>query len=438
MIGRPESPSAISPAAPPDRRTAGRPGALPYPAGARFVLAGLLAVCLGFAAGAGCQQQGGGGGAAPGDSPDGSPVVARVGDFAITGKMVEDKIRKVQGPSTVEGALANPDQMQIALNSVMDQMVWGAAAKAAGYADDPSIKRAVAMFEAEEMAKKYLVDTVDKEAEPTEQEIQDFYRENQEHYIRPIRVACRHIQFSSEARASQVLAQLKSGGDFQALARQFSEDTATRDLGGAMGYVTRQDGALGLGKDPLFLDPVLALSKGQLSDVIHSSTAYHLVLCEDKDGGDPLSLNDVRDDVIRRFKPRKFAEVYNQDLLELRKKYHAEIIEKNFNDFVGIKDSADRIWKLIGETTDAKGKAELARRLSFDFPRHALADDAQLLMAYTQATELKDRRAATKSLSGFKGRFSNSDLMPAARWLEAHLDDDPFPVKSFEELKQQH
>lgn len=438
MIGRPESPSAIPPAAPPDRRASGRLGALPSPAGARFVLTGLLAVCMSFAAGAGCQKQGRGGGAAPGDSPDGSPVVARVGDFAITGKMVEDKIRSVQGPSTVEGALTNPDQMQIALNSVMDQMVWGAAAKDAGYADEPSIKRAVAMFEAEEMAKVYLVDTVDKEAEPTEQEIEDFYRENQEHYIRPIRVACRHIQLASEARAREVLAQLKSGGDFQALARRYSEDTATRDLGGAMGYVTRQDGALGLGQDPLFLDPVLALSKGQLSDVIHSSKAYHLVLCEDKDGGDPLTMSDVRDDLVRRFKPRKFAEVYNQRLLELRKKYHAEIIEQNFNSFVGIKDSAERLWTMIGLTNDAKNKADLARRLTFDFSRHALADDAQLFMAYTQIAEIKDRRAAAKSLSGFKGRFPNSDLMPAARWLEAHLDDDPFPVKSFEELKKQH
>lgn len=432
MIGRPASPSVVAHATHPDRRGAGRRSQT-LSAGWRFALVGVAALALGFSAGSGCRKGGGGGGG--GGSPDGSPIVARVGDFVITGKQVEDKIRQVQGPSTVEGALANPDQMQIALNSVMDQLVWGQAARDAGYADDPSIKRDVELYAAEQMAKKYLADTVDKQATPTEQEIQDFYRENQEHYIRPIRVACRHIQFSSEAKARQVLAQLKAGGDFQALARQYSEDSATRDLGGAMGYVTRQDGAMGLGKDPLFLDPVLAMSKGQLSDVIHSSSAYHIVLCEDKDGGDPLTLDEVRDDVIRRFKPKKFAEVYNQTLGDLRRKYHAEIDEANFNSFVGIKDSAERIWQMLAQTTDPKGKAELARRLSFDFPRHALADDAQLLLAYTQLTELHDKRAADKALIGFNGRFPNSDLMPAAKWLKAHLEDDPFPVQSFEELK---
>ena len=436
MIGRPESPSVSVCPLPPERRVAHRRRTLHHSVRARRLLAGVALLAVALAAGSGCRK--GGGGADSGVSPDGSPIVARVGDFVITGKQVEDKIREVQGPSTVESALASPDQMQIALNSIMDQLVWGQAARDAGYASDPAIKRQVEVFAAEQMAKKYLADTIDKQAIPTEQEIQDFYRENQEHYIRPIRVACRQIQLSSEAKARQVLALLKNGGDFQALAREYSEDSATRDLGGAMGYVTQQDGALGLGKDPLFLDPVLAMSKGQLSDVIHSSSAYHIVLCEDKDGGDPLTLNDVRDDVIRRFKPKKFAEVYNQSLIALRGKYHAEIIEDNFNNFVGIKDSAERIWQLIAQTKEAKARAELARRLSFDFPRHELADDAQLYMAYTDVAELNDRRAAAKALNGLLARFPNSDLAPAARWLQAHLEDDPLPVKSFEELKAQH
>lgn len=386
---------------------------------------------------AGCQGGGGGGARSPGGSPDGSPVVATVGDYAITTRQVEEKIRTVHGKSTVEGALANPDQIQIALNAIMDQMVWGSAARDAGYDKDPQIAREVAVYQAELMAKKYLADTIDRQAEPTEAEIEAFYKENQQHYIRPLRTAIRHIQVGSRARAEQILGQLRGGADFAALARQFSEDAATKDIGGALGYVTESEGAIGIGKDPGFTTAALALQPGELSDVVEVSGRFHVLRCEDREGGEPLALNDVRDDIIRRAKPKKFADIYNVALEQMRTKYKAQINEANFNMFVGVTDSAERLWQLIAEQSEARGRVELARRIAFDFPRHELADDAQLMIAYTQATGLNDRKAAEKALQSFKNRFPNSPLRGSADWLLSHINDEQIPARSFEELLAQ-
>jgi hypothetical protein len=222
------------------------------------------------------------------------------------------------------------------------------------------------------------------------------------------------------------------------MARRYSQDTTTKDLGGALGYISVEEGVLGLGKDIDFLREALKLRKGETSPVIASSKGFHIVYCEEREGGEPLPLEEVRDDVVRRVRVSgKISEVYNQKLLEARSKYKAEIFEDQVDSWTGVADSAKRLWEVVEMQPNERGQIEVLRRITFDFPHDDLADDAQLRIAYIYVVKLKEPRRAEKALLNLKARFPRSELLPAAEWLQARVGDPEIDL-SFDELKQKN
>ncbi len=96
-------------------------------------------------------------------------------------------------------------------------------------------------------------------------------------------VHARHIQVSSEEAARQLLARLQRGEDFTALARQYSENEATRALGGDLGWFAR--GTLAI---PELEAAAFATPPGQVA-LVRTAGGFHLLLVVEKDPARPLS-----------------------------------------------------------------------------------------------------------------------------------------------------
>lgn len=399
-------------------------------AGRVIILAAVLALAVGS-----CGRSTSGGGKAP-QSPDGSPVLARVGDYLVTANQVEERIRTSVGEKTFDEAIKNPDVIQIALAALIDQLSWGAAARDAGYSKDINLRRAVWLYETELLGKAYLGDTVDRQVMPSEQEIQEFYDKYKDHYMSPVRVSVRHIQCSTQEKAEAALRRVLNGEDFSQLARELSEDQATRELGGALGFVSEQEGVLGLGKDRSFLGAALSLQPGETSPAVQSARAWHVIHCEAREGGELKPLDTVRDDVIRRVQVSgKLSDLYNNALADVRKKYHAEILQDAVDAYTGVNDSVERLWNVVDMQPNDRAQLEVLRRIAFDFSKHPLADDAQLRIAYIYGCKIDEPRRAEKAIGNLISRFPDSDLIPAAKWLRDHLKDKEITSLSFEDLK---
>ncbi len=81
---------------------------------------------------------------------------------------------------------------------------------------------------------------------------------------------------NAEERAGNVLGKVISGGDFAALAREFSEDKATKDKGGDLGWITQKD-------NPQIFSLVKGLEVGKTSTELHlGNRGYEIVKLEDK------------------------------------------------------------------------------------------------------------------------------------------------------------
>ncbi|MFA4844780.1 MAG: peptidylprolyl isomerase [Candidatus Margulisiibacteriota bacterium] len=91
--------------------------------------------------------------------------------------------------------------------------------------------------------------------------------------LREVRAS--HILLSTEAAAKTILAKLQAGGDFAALAKEYSLDKGSAAKGGDLGYF-----ATGSMVKP-FEQTAFLLKPGQLSGLVKTPFGYHIILLVD-------------------------------------------------------------------------------------------------------------------------------------------------------------
>lgn len=156
--------------------------------------------------------------------------------------------------------------------------------------------------------------TLAKSVKVDEAEIAAFYDQNAETYfVQDESVHARHILVlvdanapeakvnEAKAKIEQVLARLKKGEDFAALAKKYSEGPSA-PTGGDLGEFGR--GAM---VKP-FEDAAFALEAGQISDIVRTQFGFHIIKVEKKTPRRVKSLAEVHDDVRQRLSEDKAAD----------------------------------------------------------------------------------------------------------------------------------
>ncbi|OME82096.1 peptidylprolyl isomerase [Paenibacillus sp. FSL A5-0031] len=117
--------------------------------------------------------------------------------------------------------------------------------------------------------------TIRKVLEPktdvTAEEIQQFYDTNKAALGTPEQIQASHILVATKEEADAILAELKQGGDFAAIAKAKSIDPGSKDNGGDLGL-------FGKGKMvPEFEAAAFALKINEISGVVQTENGYHII-----------------------------------------------------------------------------------------------------------------------------------------------------------------
>ncbi len=97
------------------------------------------------------------------------------------------------------------------------------------------------------------------------------------------------------AIAADVRTQLDNGGDFAALAAQYSEDTASAAQGGDLGWFGRTDMV-----EP-FASTAFSLPVGAISDPISTTFGYHIIQVNESDPARPVDANTLAQERSQAF-----------------------------------------------------------------------------------------------------------------------------------------
>lgn len=145
---------------------------------------------------------------------------------------------------------------------------------------------------------------------------------------------------AAQAKANDLLKQIKAGADFGKLAKENSDDPGSKDTQGLLGWIQR--GRYG---SPDIEKVIFSMSKGQTSDVLKSSYGFHIVRLEDRQEAHLKPLEEVKGDIeplLKQQIAQKLAEAQADALLTQAKAKGIEAAAHGTavtTDFVSSKDA---------------------------------------------------------------------------------------------------
>ncbi|WP_141502164.1 peptidylprolyl isomerase [Paenibacillus luteus] len=117
--------------------------------------------------------------------------------------------------------------------------------------------------------------TIRKILEPktdvTDEEVQQYYDANKASMGTPEEIQASHILVATKEEADAILAELKQGGDFAAIAKEKSIDPGSKDNGGDLGFFGKGDMVAE------FEEAAFALKINEISAVVQSQHGFHII-----------------------------------------------------------------------------------------------------------------------------------------------------------------
>ena len=163
----------------------------------------------------------------------------------------------------------------------------------------------------------------------TDEDSKTYYDKNPQMFKQPAQIKASHILIKVDAKADEakkaearkkieeVQQKLKDGGDFAALAKEYSEGPSNAK-GGDLGYFRR-----GQMVKP-FEDAAMALKPNEVSDVVETRFGYHLIKVYDNKPEQTLAYADVKDKITQRMKQEKIEKEAVQYVGQLKKEAKLE------------------------------------------------------------------------------------------------------------------
>ena len=105
-------------------------------------------------------------------------------------------------------------------------------------------------------------------------------------------VQARHILLKDEETAKEIAKKLSDGADFEALAREISEDEGSRDTGGNLGYFTNDM------LEAKFTKVAFDTQKGEISEPFETEYGWHILQVQNRRKAPQPSFEDMRSEIL--------------------------------------------------------------------------------------------------------------------------------------------
>jgi peptidyl-prolyl cis-trans isomerase C len=351
-------------------------------------------------------------------------VVARVGRTNITYSNLMDKMNEL--PPFARQQFAGPEGTIDFLNRIVDEEVLYQAAIQGGYENDPDVQRAVEAVKRRAVIQAFYKNEIEDQTQVSDEAIRKYYDEHSEQFQRRGRVKFRNILVPTKSAALAARARIMGGENFAAVARDVSQDEATKSAGGLMASVAIGEGVPSEGMDKDFVKKVAEWKVGEVTDPIQSSRGWNVLLLEEKVEPGTKPLDEVRDLIVKSLEPAETREYYQRKLDELKNDYAVRVNEEAFR---AKPRTEEELFALAQEADDPFDRLNYYSELVFNYPDGEHAAEAQFMIGFIHAEELKNYEAARNAFQRMKDKYPDSDLVASADWMLEHMGEENPPFE---------
>ncbi len=168
----------------------------------------------------------------------------------------------------------------------------------------------------------------------TDAEVQNYYNQHKDQYQVKEQVKTRHILITvppgadaktdaaAKAKAQGLLDQLKAGASFSELASKNSDDPGSKTQGGELPMIPTA------GLDPAYAKAAMALNPGQTSGLVRSQFGYHIIQTEQKEEPHTKPLAEVKASIIPVIEQQKAGAAEQNFANQLAAQAKTEGLEK--------------------------------------------------------------------------------------------------------------
>jgi peptidyl-prolyl cis-trans isomerase C len=243
------------------------------------------------------------------EMPKSGKVVAEIGKEQITLDEVNDMIKTV--PEQYQAtAQVHKDML---LDSMINQKLLYTEASKLNLDKDLNVQKQLNGARKDILIKAYLKKEIEDTVKVTDEEAKKYYDANKDKFKEPEKINISHILVDSEAEAKDILAKLKGGADFAALAKEKSKD-ASKEKGGELGFIAKGQTV------PEFEQAAFALQPGQLSGVVKTQFGYHIIKVTGKQPEKLMAYDDIKDQLKQMMLADKQKERFEALLRDLKDK----------------------------------------------------------------------------------------------------------------------
>jgi len=181
-------------------------------------------------------------------------------------------------------------------------------------------------------AKKYLDGIRLGVATVSNEELEAYYRDNERRLTLPEQVRVRHILLTWKPMGTRddraaireqmapILERARNGEDFAALAREYSDDSATVQNGGDTGLFHRGQMV------PAFEAVAFALKPGEISEPVETPFGVHILRLEERREARLLPLDEIREQLREHIREEKMEAAVKQEIARLQEAGEVEIL----------------------------------------------------------------------------------------------------------------
>ncbi|MBE0564682.1 MAG: peptidyl-prolyl cis-trans isomerase [Krumholzibacteria bacterium] len=365
---------------------------------------------------------------------DTTPVVARVAGVEITEQDID--LRLDEMPPNVRSRYKGAEGRRLLLKDMVDQALLVRGAVDLKLYNHRDVARTLISQRRSTLDAAMRGVGLLEKAQPTEQDLRDFFMQHRDRYRQLGTVRARHIECRTQADAEAAYRRLQGGGPrgaFPYVVAEYSVNEATKQREGDLGSFNRggfvPDVTSGAELSRIAYD----MADG-LNPPVQIAGRWHVIEVLRRTDERPMTFAEARDTVAEDIKPSYQEQLVRDWLTEARTTYPAEM----FGEYApGRGLSADEIFARAMALPDNQDKIDLYLMIVTEFPASDRVDDALFMVSQAYMDLWGDRRSASIYLKQLVDNHPDSELLDDAQYLLENLDNpSALAPKSIDELRR--